>query len=396
MYVSFLKKVKRVPPDPIFGLQQAFMEDSRSQKINLGIGSYKNEALQPQIFTSVKKAEKALWEEEVNKEYLPIAGFAPFIQAVKEIVFHKSVLLSQVAGIQCIGGTGALRLGGEFLYNQGDKLLFIPDLTWDNHRRLFEAVGFKVDSYPYFNPVNKSFDCLNMLERLKGLPQNSIVVLQGCCHNPTGVDPTLEEWKKIAKVIKEGELIPFFDFAYQGFGEGLAEDAAAIRYFASEGIALLVASSFSKNFGLYNERVGALFVVGQNEEEALNVESCLKVGVRTLYSNPPSHGAKILAHIIHSEKLKAEWASELATICLRLKTMREKLLAELNKRVSGALFEQVARQKGMFSYLGLSENSVEILKKEYAIYMVKGGRINVSGLNATNIPLVAEAIIKVL
>lgn len=393
--MNFFKKMQKQPPDPIFGLQQAFIEDPRPEKINLGIGSYKDENLRPKIFTSVKKAEEKIWKEETQKEYLPISGFVPFIEAVKELVF-KGREKELIAAVQSVGGTGALRLGGELLYRQGYRKVVIPNLTWDNHRRLFEAVGFQVESYPYYNYRDHSLNLEALLAFFNTLPEETVVILQSCCHNPTGLDPTLNEWQEIASVVKQRNIFPFFDFAYQGFGEGLSQDAGALSLFSQQEIPLLVASSFSKNFGLYAERVGALLVPSFNKEEAEKIESNLKVIIRTLYSNPPSHGAKILACIWKDSDLYREWDSELSQIRERLHTMRNQLLHSIRERLHSDQFDFIARQKGMFSYLGLSEEQVEKLKQERAIYLVKGGRINVSGMNEKIIPKIADAIVNTI
>lgn len=392
--MNFFENVPKAPPDPIFGVRIAFDKDPRPNKINLGIGVYRTDDLKPLLLDSVKKGEEILLKTEKNKEYLPIGGDPELIDESMKLVFGKDVDKGKIAAIQTVGGTSALRIGGQLIINHVGKEFFLSDPTWDNHHRLFANVGFNLKYFPYYDKKRRDFDKQGMIEVIKKMPQNSILFLQGCCHNPTGFDPSFEDWKEIGEIVKERKLLPFFDFAYQGFGDGIEEDAQAIRYFVKEKIPILVASSFSKNFGLYSERVGLLFVVLKNEDEKERVDSQLKFIIRTLYSNPPSHGGRVVALILKDPELKKLWEREVATMRNRISAMREALYIALQKqnKSNKEEFAFLTKQKGMFSFTGLTERQVEMMVREFGIYMLKEGRINVSGLNSENIDYVAEAI----
>lgn len=391
--MAFFDSVPQAPVDPILGITVAFANDPRKNKINLGVGTYKTSALKPYVLESVKETEKALLEEDLSKEYLPIEGDQLFLPLVKTLVLGADDPCAFIA--QTVGGTGALRIGGAFLRSFGVEEIFVPDPTWDNHRRIFTHSGLKLGVYPYYAPEKKAFDFASMLESLYELPEKSAVVLHACCHNPTGFDPSLEQWKEIAAVMAKRHLFPFFDFAYQGFGEGIEQDAAAIRHFVKEGLEVLIATSFSKNFGLYAERTGTLLAVCKNPQAALCVGSQLKVLIRGLYSNPPCHGSRLVGRILGDEKLKAAWQREVDSMRLRIKEMRHLLLAALEVQIKDSRYEFMRSQKGMFSYTGLEENQVNELTETYGIYLPKDGRINVAGLNSAIIPFVAEAIARV-
>jgi aspartate/tyrosine/aromatic aminotransferase len=391
----FFEKVELAPPDPILGIGVAFNNDPRGQKINLGIGTFKDADLNPYVLETVKEAEKRLLIQNISKDYLPIEGERAFLPLVKELSFGSND--PSIMAVQTVGGTGALRLGAEFLKKYDYHYIYIPDPSWDNHQRIFHHAAFEVGKYPYYNPSTRSFDCGAMIATLKRIPSRSVILLQACCHNPTGFDPTFEEWKEIALVMKERELLPYFDFAYQGFGRGLEPDAEAIRYFVSQRIECLVAASYSKNFGLYAERLGALFVLCGTEERAKKVESQVKIIVRGLYSNPPCHGARVVATILGDKALRKEWETELNAMRFRIVEMRKALTLALEIRLGekDKRFEFMKQQIGMFSYTGLSEKAAEKLIAEHAIYVPKDGRINVAGLNTENIEVVADAIVKV-
>lgn len=390
--MDFFEKIKRAPPDPIFGVRTAFELDRRSTKINLGIGIYKTSDLKSFVLTAVRKAESKLLHMELDKDYLPINGDPKFLNETRKLIFDKIADPDFVASAQTIGGTGALKLGGEFLYHHVTQNLSLSDPTWDNHHRIFSQIGFAVSYHPYYDKKKRMFNFEKMRDAIYQLPEKSILFLQGCCHNPTGFDPTIEEWKKLADVVKEKKLLPFFDFAYQGFGNGLAEDAEAIRYFAQEKIPLVVASSYAKNFGLYAERVGALFILTSSKDEKERVDSQLKLIIRGIYSNPPCHGVRIVNVILQDPELNQLWQQELASMRLRIQEMRNAMYAALQSLGHGERFAFLTKQTGMFSYTCLDLDQVEKLTAEYGIYLLKDGRINVSGLNTENLSYVAEAI----
>lgn len=375
--MNFLNQLKAAPPDSLFGIQNAFDNDPRKNKVNLSIGTYKTEKLEPLILSSVKEAEKFLIETEVSKDYLPIEGYPPYIDKIKQLIFGDAI--DEVFGVQAVGGTGALRLAAYFLRKAGFTKVYLSDPTWGNHARIFEQAGLLVESYPYFE-WEKPFSRME---------KNSLVLLQACCHNPTGTDPAKEQLEEIGKIMKARALFPIFDFAYQGFGEGIEEDAWGVRFFMRLGIPFMVAASQSKNFGLYRERVGSLFLRSLSKSDVSRLLSQMKVAIRGLYSNPPAHGALIVAHILASQHLSALWQSELREMRQRILDMRHLLVEKL------PFLNFISEQKGMFSFTHLKENEVERLQEEFGIYMLKNGRINVAGLNSKNVGYVSEAILAV-
>lgn len=387
----FFEAVEQAPIDPILGIAQAFAADPRANKINLGIGVYRTEDLQPLVLQTVKEAEKILLDRALYKEYLPIEGDKPYLEGVFDLIFGDSIPKENVASLQSIGGTGALRIGAEFLKKNGVETIYLPDPTWDNHRRIFTHAGLKIATYPYYDKARRGFDFAAMMRALFHMPKKSAVLLQGCCHNPTGIDPTFEEWKEIADAMQRHELLPFFDFSYQGFGKGIDEDASAIRYFAKEGMECVVASSYSKNFGLYAERTGALFFLCKTAEEATKVASQAKVIIRGIWSNPSCHGARIVATILNQSDLKSRWIKEVDAMRQRIVSMRQALILELAKR-GKTEYAILRKQIGMFSYTGLSQKAVEKLISDYAIYLPLDGRINIAGINTQNIEAIADAI----
>lgn len=396
--MSFFNDVERALPDPVFGMAAAFNADPRPEKINLIMGVYKTPELRTPILASVKRAEGVILAEEKQKDYLPIEGN-------KEYLAHAGVLLfggeswgqhaKRIAAVQGIGGTGALRLGADFLKQEVGEYLYYSHPTWVNHTQMMRQVGMKITHYPYYDVDNQLLQFDQMIHFLSELPAKSIVLLQVACHNPTGADPTLAQWKELSDLFLKKKLFPFFDFAYQGFAKGIEEDAAAVRLFLEAGHEMVVANSFSKNFGLYGERVGALFVVTASEKEAENVLSQLKILVRTDYSNPSIHGAKIVSHILGNPSFKAEWEAEVTAMRERIKEMKQALVTALQARSKKRDFNFFNERYGLFSFCGLKKSQVERLIAEYAIYMTGEGRINIAGLNQDNLEYVADAIIQV-
>lgn len=384
--------ILQAPPDPLFGLNTAFEAEVRKQKVNLGVGVYKTADLRPWILPSVKEAEKKLLERETSKDYLAIDGIMDYVHVTKEAVFGEAK--REIYGAQTVGGTAALRIGGALLRLAGATRIYIPDPTWPNHRKVFQDSQLDVQTYPYYDHVRGGVDFEGWCHALDRMPPLSVVLMHACCHNPTGCDPTLAQWELISKKMVARSLVPFFDFAYAGFGVDLDQDASAIRLFARAGLPCLVAASHSKNFGLYAERVGALFVVCDSLAEAQRVGSQCKAIIRGLYSNPPCHGARLVVTIYQDEKLKSRWMEELASMRTRIMDMRKKLLSRLQKQTDR--FDGMAHQTGMFSYTGLSREEVERLVAEYAIYLPTDGRINVAGLSGANLDTVAGALLHVI
>jgi len=397
--MSLFSAVEMAPRDPILGLNEAFNADTRASKVNLGVGVYYNEEGRIPLLRAVAEAEKARIAAHAPRGYLPIEGIAAYDQAVQKLLFGSdSPLISagRVVTTQSIGGTGALKIGADFLKRlQPNAVVAISDPSWENHRALFESAGFEVQNYRYYDAASHGVNRAGMLDDLRALPARSIVVLHACCHNPTGVDLSSDDWKAVLEVLRERELVPFLDIAYQGFGDGIEEDAEAVRLFAESGLQFLVSSSFSKSFSLYGERVGALSIVTASQEEAGRVLSQVKRVIRTNYSNPPTHGATVVGNVLNSPELRAMWEAELGEMRQRIRAMREAMVAQLAALGAGD-FSFVARQRGMFSYSGLSTAQVERLKSEYGIYAVGTGRICVAALNNGNLKAVTEAIAKVI
>ena len=397
--MSLFSAVEMAPRDPILGLNEAFNADTRASKVNLGVGVYYNEEGRIPLLRAVAEAEKARIAAHAPRGYLPIEGIAAYDQAVQKLLFgNDSPLISEsrVVTTQSIGGTGALKIGADFLKRLlPEAVVAISDPSWENHRALFESAGFEVQNYRYYDAASHGVNRAGMLDDLRALPARSIVVLHACCHNPTGVDLSSEDWKAVLEVLRERELVPFLDIAYQGFGDGIEEDAEAVRLFAESGLQFLVSSSFSKSFSLYGERVGALSIVTASQEEAGRVLSQVKRVIRTNYSNPPTHGATVVGNVLNSPELRAMWEAELGEMRQRIRAMREAMVAQLAALGAGD-FGFVARQRGMFSYSGLTTAQVERLKSEYGIYAVGTGRICVAALNNGNLRAVTEAIAKVI
>lgn len=398
--MSLFSAVEMAPRDPILGLNEAFNADPRSSKVNLGVGVYFTDEGRIPLLRAVAAAEQARIQAHAPRGYLPIEGIASYDSAVQKLLFGQDAALLQAGRVittQSLGGTGALKIGADFLKRLlPEACVAISNPSWENHRALFESAGFPVHNYRYYDAASQGVDRQGMLDDLRALPARSIVVLHACCHNPTGVDLELDDWKAVLEVLREREHVPFLDIAYQGFGDGIDEDAFAVRLFAESGLNFLVSSSFSKSFSLYGERVGALSIVTDSQEESTRVLSQVKRVIRTNYSNPPTHGATVVGNVLNSTELRAMWEQELAEMRERIRDMRTTMVEQLASLGAKRDFAFVARQRGMFSYSGLTQEQVERLKSEFGIYAVGTGRICVAALNSGNIRAVTEAIVKVL
>jgi len=397
---SLFAAVELAPRDPILGLTEQFNADTRSNKVNLGVGVYYNDEGRIPLLKAVRKAEQALVDAASARGYLPIEGLPGYNRAVQELLLGAgSPLIAEgrVLTAQSLGGTGALKIGADFLKRLvPNAKVAISNPSWENHRALFEYAGFEVVNYPYYDAATHGVDFAGMISALESYPANTIVVLHACCHNPTGVDLTSEQWAKVVEVVKARGLIPFLDIAYQGFGDGIDADATAVRQFAAAGLTALISSSFSKSFSLYGERVGALTMIASDKDESARVLSQLKRVIRTNYSNPPTHGGTVVAKVLTSPDLRAEWEAELGEMRDRIRTMRASLVAKLKERGVTRNFDFVLQQRGMFSYSGLTAAQVDRLREEHGIYAVSTGRICVAALNSRNIDAVADGIAAVL
>ena len=391
----FFDRVSLAPPDPILGLTAAFRKDLRKNKVNLGVGLYKTEDLKTPVLNSVKTAEQMLLSSEKSKEYLAIDGEWLYLDQMGSLVFGEEFWTKQkgrIAAFQSVGGTGALKIGGLFLKEEVDHPIWISTPTWPNHRGVFLSCKLHVENYPYYDIKNHRTDFAAMLACFEALPPGTIVSLHACCHNPSGCDPTFEESKTLILLLKERQLIPFFDFAYQGFGCGIQKDAEVIRYCAQIGQEMLVAVSNAKNLSLYGERVGCLFVVAESAKIAEHITSRIKQIIRTDYSNPPMHGAEVVACVLGTPSLRCQWEAELKEMRERINRMRLELSERLSQRCPTVDFIFLKNGKGMFGFSSLSRTGVERLIAEYGIYMSADGRINVCGLNEHNIDYVVDAI----
>ena len=401
--MSLFSAVEMAPRDPILGINEQFAADPNPAKVNLGVGVYTDENGKLPLLACVAAAEQQLVAAAQPRGYLPIDGIAAYDRAVQGLVFGAEsaiVKAGRVATVQAVGGTGGLKIGADFLrrVNPSARVL-ISDPSWENHRALFSNAGFDVASYPYYDAAARDsggIDFPGMRAALEAAPAGTIVVLHACCHNPTGYDLTSAQWAELVAVVKARGLVAFLDMAYQGFGAGLAEDGAAVGLFVASGLDFFVSTSFSKSFSLYGERVGALSVVCASAEEAARVLSQLKVVIRTNYSTPPTHGAQIVAAVLASAPLRAQWEQELAGMRQRIKSMRQRLVDELRAAGVKGKLDYIVRQQGMFSYSGLNAAQMERLRREFSIYGVDSGRICVAALNAKNVAGVAAAIAHVM
>jgi len=398
--MNLFSSVQLAPKDPIFGLTEAYTADQRAGKVNLGVGVYYTDEGKVPLLRAVLEAEKEVVAKQSPRAYVPIEGPNPYNSAVQNLLFGADSPLikeGRVVTAECLGGTGALRVGGDFvkrLDTNAPAAISAP--SWENHRGIFESAGYQVLEYTYFDPKTRDVDFEGMVKSLESFPAKTLVILHACCHNPTGADLTPDQWKKIISICQTRQLIPFLDIAYQGFATGIEEDGAAVQLFADSGMSFFVSSSFSKSFSLYGERVGALSIVTQSKEESARVLSQLKRVIRTNYSNPPTHGAAIVAMVLNSPKLRQMWEDELAEMRERIKAMRH----GLNKKLAAAGAQQdfsfIETQRGMFSYSGLTAGQVANLQEQDGIYALSTGRICVAALNTKNLDRVAQAIARVL
>jgi aromatic-amino-acid transaminase len=400
MTASLLARVEMAPRDPILGLTEQYNSDKNPKKVNLGIGVYTDENGKVPLLECVRTAETQLLAQAAPHSYLPIDGLAAYDKAVQALVFGAESAAfkeGRTLTIQALGGTGGLKVGADFLHLVSPGAgVWISDPSWENHRALFEIAGFKVQTYPYYDARTHGVDFPAMLEGLRRIPAGDIVVLHACCHNPTGVDLTPDQWTSVIEVVASRDLVPFLDIAYQGFGDGIDADGVAVRRFAEAGVPVFVSNSFSKSFSLYGERAGALSIVTRSTEEAARVLSQVKRLVRTNYSNPPSHGGHVIAKVLTTPELRALWEKELAAMRDRIRTMRALLVEKIHARVPGADFSFILRQKGMFSYSGLTKDQVVRMREEFGVYAIESGRICVAALNTGNIDYAADAVATVI
>lgn len=397
---SIFSSVELAPRDPILGLNEQFKADTRTTKVNLGVGVYYDDAGNIPLLQAVRKAETIIYEQAQPRSYLPIDGISAYNEGAKKLLLgQNSKLIAEHKSltVQSLGGTGALKLGADFLKQiLPNSKVAISNPSWANHKALFSTAGFEVVNYDYYDAASHGLDFDAMRASLNSYAAGTIVILHACCHNPTGVDPSIEQWQQIAQLIQEKQLVPFLDIAYQGFGAGIQEDAAVVRLFADLGITMFISSSFSKSFSLYGERVGALTLVTGADEESTRVLSQLKRVIRTNYSNPPTHGGALVSTVLNNPELYALWENELSDMRTRILAMRKQLVDKVQSLAPGHDLGFVNAQRGMFSYSGLNVDQVLRLREEFGIYAVDSGRICVAALNSGNIDYVAESIAKVL
>ncbi|KAJ8729207.1 hypothetical protein PYW08_000788 [Mythimna loreyi] len=398
---TFWGGVPMGPPDVILGITEAYKRDTDPKKVNLGVGAYRDDAGKPHILPSVRKAEENLFNRHMNHEYAPIAGDATFTNAVAKLALGEdSPALRNKTNctVQSLSGTGALRLGLEFVTKHygGVKELWLPNPTWGNHPQICNMISLPHKKYRYYDPKTHGFDLNGACEDITKMPEGSIILLHACAHNPTGVDPKPEEWKQLSQVIKDQKVLPFFDMAYQGFATGNVDnDAFAVRLFEKEGHHIMLAQSFAKNMGLYGERVGALTFLCPDQETAAKMMSQVKIMIRTIYSNPAINGARIVSEILNNPELNQMWLSDVKEMADRIISMRKELRDGIEGRGNPQKWNHITDQIGMFCYTGLKPNQVERLTKEFHIYLTKDGRISVAGISSKNVDYVAEAIHKV-
>lgn len=394
------ESISAAPADPILGLADLFRADDRPNKINLGIGVYKDETGKTPVLTSVKKAEQYLLEHETSKNYLSIDGLPDFAHCTQELLFGQGnalIAAARARTAQTPGGTGALRVAADFLSTQTSvKRVWVSNPSWPNHKNVFNAAGLEVCEYQYYDAANHTLDFDGMLASLKEVKAGDVVLFHGCCHNPTGIDPTAEQWQQLAQLSLANGWLPLFDFAYQGFARGLEEDAEGLRIFAASHQELIVASSYSKNFGLYNERVGAITLVAGDAATADTAFSQVKYTIRANYSNPPSHGAAVVATILGNDALRTIWQQELSDMRQRIQRMRQLFVNTLADKGAQQDFSFIIKQNGMFSFSGLTKDQVIRLREEFGVYAVNSGRVNVAGMTPDNISALCEAIVAVL
>jgi aromatic-amino-acid transaminase len=400
MTASLFADVPLAPADPILGLTEAFQADKNPKKVNLGVGVYQDGAGKVPVLSVVREAEKLWYEKEDSKSYLPIDGVPAYRSGVQELLLGRDselVRSGRVVTAQAVGGTGALKVGADFLRRfLPASEVYISSPSWENHRALFESAGFTVKEYPYYSAESHGIDFAAMKAALAALPTASIVLLHACCHNPTGVDLNAEQWSEVVEIARARGLMPFIDFAYQGFGAGIEADALAVRAFTAAGLPCVISSSFSKSFSLYRERVGAITFVTGDADEAKRVTSQVKRTIRTNYSSPSSHGAQIVALVLGSRELRQAWESELRDMRVRIQSMRSLFVQQLKARGIARDFSFIEQQHGMFSYSGLELDKVRRLRSEFGLYIVDSGRICVAAMNENNLDYITEAIAQVL
>jgi aspartate/tyrosine/aromatic aminotransferase len=388
------------PPDPILGLTDAFKKDANPKKVNLGVGVYVDDQGNTPILKAVRQAEKVLWDTRTTKSYMPISGSPEYAEVVQGLLFgkeHAVVTAGRVRTAHTPGGTGGLRVGAELLKKLVPaSRVWLSSPTWPNHKGIFTASGFRTEDYPYYNASSHGIDFGPMCDALNRAAKNDIVVLHVCCHNPTGNDLSDAQWKEVAAIARARQWIPFLDFAYQGLGEGITEDRKGLLAMLDSGVECFVSSSFSKNFGLYQDRVGALTLVAADSKSADTAFSHAKTVIRVIYSNPAAHGGAIVTTILKNAELRALWDEELNTMRQRIATVRNTLVTELKKRGAAMDFSFINRQRGMFSFSGLSDAQVAYLRDKKSIYMVGGGRINVAGITAQNAGYLCDSIVEAM
>ena len=388
------------PPDPILGLTEAFKRDTNQRKINLGVGVYKDDDGDTPILDSVKEAAERLLQTEKTKSYLDIQGTSEYGAAVRDLLLgseHHLIAAERAVTVHTPGGTGALRVAGDFIHRMfPGARVWLSEPTWANHPKVFQAAGVDVRAYPYFAADTNSLDFESMLAALEGAAAGDVILLHACCHNPSGVDPQTDQWQEIGQLMADRQLLPLVDFAYQGFGDGLREDAAGLLKLCESSKELLIASSFSKNFSLYNERVGALTLIAETKESAQAALSHIKICVRTNYSNPPAHGAGLVTLVLSDKELKQAWEREVAQMRDRINGMRRRFADRLTEVGVSRDFSFITEQRGMFSFSGLSKTQVHRLRDDFSIYAVDSGRINVATMTDQNLDLLCEAIAGVL
>lgn len=392
--------VKTAPADPILGLTETFNQDPNPNKINLTVGVYKDGSGKTPVLETVKEAERRLLQAETTKSYLPMPGDPTYGLLVQKLMFgerHEIVAEKRAATAHCPGGTGALRVAGDYLHKlHPGSAIWVSDPTWANHPTIFTAAGLEVKTYAYRDPANNGLDFNAMMASLEKVPAGDVVLLHACCHNPTGIDPTVEQWTQVGELLRRRGVLPLVDFAYQGLADGIEEDGAGLRALAEQVDQMLVSSSFSKNFGLYRERTGALTIVGSTAEQAQTVMSQTKLVIRANYSNPPAHGGMIVMTVLQDPELRAKWVLEVAAIRNRINGMRRLFVDTLKAKGIARDFSSIIQQRGMFSFSGLTKAQVEKLREKYAIYIVGSGRINVAGMTEANMDRLCEAIASVL
>lgn len=394
------QSIEPAPSDPILGLTEAFRADANPQKMNLSVGVYQDETGKTPVLGCVKEAAQRVVAKQSSKSYLPIPGSPAYAAAVQRLMFgggHEALESGRVVSAHTPGGTGALRVAADLIHKQFPKAtVWLTQPTWPNHPQIFAAAGVPTKTIPYFDAKTNSLAWEEMIAAVKQIPAGDVLLLHTCCHNPTGIDPTPDQWDQLAGAIKSGSILPLLDFAYQGFADGIEEDAAGLRALCRPGSELIICSSFSKNFGLYCDRVGALSIVAADKKAADTVQSQVKVCIRSNYSNPPAHGGELVVTVLGDKELEKQWRGEVAQMSDRINGMRKLLVETLKAKGVPGDYSFITRQRGMFSFSGLKPEHVDALKKKYAIYIVGSGRINVAGITPDNCGRLCEAIAEVV